>query len=347
MKNLIKYAGILAAAMLIVFAFASCGDEEDNAGAGSGPSIENWTDASIFGGTAGTVRNYAVAYGNGTYIVGASDGRIAYSNNLKNWNEVSGNPFGTGLLRSIAYGNNKFVIGGYAAAGGIIGTSTEGASWTKYNAPGGVYDFTSVMWVNNRFVVTSGPRIMYSDTGNEGAWTEAVITPPVNPALNYDFRCVAYGGNRFIASGGRAVDGGYYQPCIAVSTDNGQNWTVTDQSSLMPADNPVENIAYGNGTFIMGGKAGVLAYSTDNGTTWKRVANSTFGAVEIMDITWGNDTFVAVGGHNIVYSSNGITWNNITYSKNWLVSGLYSLCYGDGAFLAGANDMWVIYCKVK
>ena len=189
---------------------------------------------------------------------------------------------------------------------------------------------------------------MYSDSGNKDTWTDAVIDPPpADPALNYDFRRIAYGGNRFIASSGRAIDGGYYQPCIAVSTDNGKNWAVTDLSSLMPVDNPIENIAYGNVTFVMGGNAGLLAYSTDNGTNWSKVGNSTFGASTINAITWGNDTFVAVGGHNIAYSSNGITWDNITYSENWLIKDLYSICYGNGAFLAGANDIYILYCKVK
>ena len=343
MKNPIRYIGILAAAALIVFAFASCGDTPGDDTAGSGPSIENWSEVTLFpGDTSGWI--YAVTWGNGVYVASSDEGRLAYSNNVKNWTDVSGLPLYSSQHRitSAAYGNNRFVIGGHSSQSpshGIVGTSTDGTSWQTYNTPAGLDDFTSIIWADNKFIATAYEKIWYSPTGLSGSWIEAGIVP----AANYNFRCVAYGGNKFIATGSADKP-----PCIAVSTD-GINWIATDLSDVMPNNlviNPIEKIAYGNGTFVMGGYAGAMAYSTDNGDTWTRVVNSTFGTTTVTGITWGNDTFVAVGYNKVAYSSDGITWKGLTFDK-YPTPELLSVNYCDGTFIAGGKHSLIMYCTVK
>jgi len=75
-----------------------------------------------------------------------------------------------------------------------------------------------------------------------------------------------------------------------------------------------------------------MRYSSDNGATWTKVANTTFGITsEIYSIAYGNGKFVAVGGSHeqLSTSPDGVTW---TVVKNNVLGG--SIIYANNKFVA-------------
>jgi hypothetical protein len=125
--------------------------------------------------------------------------------------------------------------------------------------------------------------------------------------------------------------GSYTVTASATGYNSKTSSAVTVTSTF--GSNTIEEVAYGNGTFVAGGGAGKMAYSSD-GTTWTAVANSTFGTNTINAIAWGNGTFVA-GGMNgkMAHSADGITWTavaNTTFSAH-----IYAIAYCNGTFVAG------------
>jgi hypothetical protein len=75
----------------------------------------------------------AIAYGNGKFVVGISDGQMATSSDGITWPFVpkANNPFysvnGSTRINEIAYGNGRFFAGG---DNGLMAASTDGVTWT-------------------------------------------------------------------------------------------------------------------------------------------------------------------------------------------------------------------------
>lgn len=106
-----------------------------------------------------------------------------------------------------------------------------------------------------------------------------------------------------------------------------------------PTPTPVANewtrAAYGNGTFVLIGGDGPVAYSTNSGQSWTMGATLTTGPYGIV---YGADKFVAVGfGSTIAYSSNGVTWTNSPST----VTNLFwqDVTFGNGLYVAVASTL--------
>jgi photosystem II stability/assembly factor-like uncharacterized protein len=189
-------------------------------------------------------------------------------------------------------------------------------------------------------------------------------------------RCIAYGGNRFVAVGERGR--------IAYSDDNGITWTavsnstspslsslysisygggrfvaVGDGGKITYSDdgetwiasqtfpyNTFEgggwgSIAYGGSRFVTGGNNGKMAYSDDGGETWTMVEDSKFPSDSydgIRVIAYGNGKFIAGGGYKrMAYSSDGVTWTEISITNdNLSPSSIDNISYGGGRFITGS-----------
>jgi hypothetical protein len=79
------------------------------------------------------------AYGNGHYIIGGSDGMIAYSTDKDHWTAVKDSTFSTatqaeedrkGTILEILYGGDKFVAVGHG--GKAAYSEDDGKTWTAY-----------------------------------------------------------------------------------------------------------------------------------------------------------------------------------------------------------------------
>ena len=56
---------------------------------------------------------YSICYGNGKYVAGGYDGKMAYSSDGITWTEVGNSTFGSYAIQFICYGDGKYIAGGY------------------------------------------------------------------------------------------------------------------------------------------------------------------------------------------------------------------------------------------
>ncbi|MDR1836159.1 MAG: hypothetical protein LBQ89_00705 [Treponema sp.] len=119
-----------------------------------------WT--AVTDSTFGTSIISAIGYGNNRWVAGAGTSRrMAYSANGQSWTAVADGPIPNGT-RAIAWGNNRYVAGGY---NGRLAYSADGASWTQVtNSSFGTNRVLDVAYGNGRFVaVGENGRIAYAD----------------------------------------------------------------------------------------------------------------------------------------------------------------------------------------
>jgi len=228
-------------------------------------------------------------------------------------------------IKSIAYGNNKFVAVGNGAE---MAYSTDGITWTAVgDSKFGENYIYSIAYGNDKFVAV-GDRGKMSYSSDGITWT-AVTNSTFGGSADI-INTIAYGNNKFVA-------GSYYGK-MAYSSD-GITWTTVTNSTFGTTE--INTITYDNNVFVAGGESGKMAYSSDNGVTWTAVANSTFGDNGIRAIAYGNGKFVAGGWDGkAATSTNGVTWTALTitaFSDEYKVTGITAIsaiAYGNGKFVA-------------
>jgi hypothetical protein len=101
------------------------------------------------------------------------------------------------------------------------------------------------------------------------------------------------------------------------------------------------------------GDTGKIVRSTDNGTNWSHVTTgyasnsgnnykaSLYGTDHLRGVTFGNNTFVAVGytGKIIRSTNDGSSWDNVTKVNNY---NLYGVTFGNGTFVAVGQSGTII-----
>jgi hypothetical protein len=266
----------------------------------------------------------SAAYGNGTFVavnnLNTSNSSIWYSPDGITWTENRNTEFSIYGVNAVAFGNGRFVIGGYNSR---ISTSTDGITWTAVNLPPNIQVNLSIIesmaFGNGTFVAAGMGAVATSTDGV--TWRQATIVNQVVPDNS-----IAYGNGKFVVVG----DGGYG----SYSTD-GMTWSdaeMTFGKGSRVGALSIKSVAFGNGRFVAVGEQGWGAYSTD-GATWTRVPDMTFGTETIKSIAFGNGYFVAVGGNaKAAYSSDGITWTAITGMPFEWYNGILAVAFGDGRF---------------
>jgi hypothetical protein len=204
-------------------------------------------------------------------------------------------------------------------------TTAEGSYTVTISATG----YKSKTSVAVTVTVPSGPQWTAIDTG--------MSFDIVDDGTIYkvDITAIAYGNNKFVAVG-------YGK--IATSTD-GETWTTVTNSTF--GTSGIEAIAYGDGKFVAGGEGGKMATSTD-GETWTAVdtgtlfdyvfSDGTTTKVDITEISWGNNKFVAGGkGGKMATSSDSITWTAVADSPvgTTIDHPITVISYGNNKFVAG------------
>jgi hypothetical protein len=203
--------------------------------------------------TGGTI--YGVAYGNGKFVAVGDDGKIVYApeTDLQNWTLVDNSTFDSSNIQGITYGEGKFVA---VSEDGKMALSTDGIAWTAVaNSTFGGTAIFDIAWGEDIFVaVGASGKMAWSDDGL--IWNAISSTF----ASNADINGICYGNGQFIAvSGDRTVGLG---GAIAGSPD-GKTWAaVIDTPDVNDFTVTLYDVAYGNGRFVAGGGAGVLALST-------------------------------------------------------------------------------------
>jgi len=311
------------------------------------PTGPQWT--AVANSTFGTSNISAIAYGNGKFVAGGYDGKMATSTDGKTWTAVVvSSIFGTSEIRSIAYGGDKFVAGG---TDGKVAVSTDGVTWTAGDIAstdmGTISSFT-ISYCKDMFAargssseyVTSTDGITWVDKGSG--------TIPI--------QTIAYGNDIFVAG----AEGLFANSTlskgkkIAISPDGGAwgvgtTWELKDVSGSFPGipadDIAFKKIIFENGKFIalfgktLSPSAGKITTSTD-GVTWTTPVSSTM--INPLSIVYGNNKFVASGYDmqgsaftvNIATSTDGgATWTSTNVTNIFSGSPLVYVAYGSGKFV--------------
>ena len=77
-------------------------------------------------------------------------------------------------------------------------------------------------------------------------------------------------------------------------------------------DRYIQDVTFGNNTFVGVGQSGNIVRSTDNGSSWDNATSPTGN--NLNGVTFGNNTFVGVGHSGTIVRStdNGSSWDNVT-----------------------------------
>jgi hypothetical protein len=227
-------------------------------------------------------------------------------------------------ITAVAYGNNRFVTGGY---GDQIAYSTNGTTWIASTGndmiPRGIIYNSSSQFVA---VGEVGVGAISYLSNNGTIWTP-IATVNTTFAGNGAIHDVAYGGGRYVAVG---VIGK-----MATST-NGTTWTAVTNSTF--GTSSIYGITYGD-KFVAVGADGKIAYSINGTNNWTAVTNA--DSTTINGITYGGaigkEKYIAVGsGTYIAYSTDGLTWTKVNSGYNDIE--LKRIAWGGNKYVAVASS---------
>ena len=304
----------------------------------------------------------------GIFIVVGDYGYMTTSSDGVNWSLVTTQPLQP--IRKIVYGNGLWV----AIGTNIIYTSTDGISWTpQYSTNDSTYDLTGITYGNNTFVavglynavLTSPDGKVWTKTMGTGLdditfgkstfvgvsghnlltasdginWTVRASYPPIQ-YRGTKSSLITF-GNGIFAAIGYDTESVPTNDVVYTSPD-GISWTgyILDTPDSFKGLN---DICYGNNTFLIVGKIGYV-FSSSDGTNWvgrQSGAPTPGGGVSYNDrygLAYGDGLFVSVGEWNtradIQSSPDGITW---TRRKSIASSVLDYVVYFNHTFMASSH----------
>lgn len=275
----------------------------------------------------------ALAVGAGRMVAVGTESHIFFSSDGTAWQDVSPDPAavlqsGAGMkiwLTGVAYGNGTFVaVGGE----GAVYTSQDGTAW-KARHQGNRAFLRDAAWGAGRFVaVGADGTVLTSADGHSWAPAESGQTAGLNG--------VAFLDGQFFAFGSAG---------LLLRSPDGLRW----ERLVVPTDKSLVDGAYSGSAFVAVGRSGTVLRSGD-GATW--TAQSLDKDLSFSDVAYGSGLFVAVGQHAvatsprswnvnrlIATSPDGLTW---TVRVDEWASGLTSIAYGNGFFVAAQEDGTVV-----
>jgi hypothetical protein len=301
--------GTTVTALVAAFATSASSVQVGSVSQVSGVTQNNFTNPVVYTtiGPNGATKNYTVTVAIAAAPVGAA------------WTASPSGMPASANWSAVAYGNGTFV----AVASGSTNAaySADGKNWTAstLGTPVGA-NWVGVTYGGGIFVaVASGSKdAAYSADGN--IWTASTLGTPAAAS----WLGVTYGNGKFVtvASG----TGG-----LAAYSSDGNVWI---SASTPPGTlcQTLTGVTYGSSGFvtISDGAATPFATSTD-GSHWSLNYTSNFMG---SSITFGNNTYVAVGGSGVETSPTGATW-----TTGSIVSPENVLAFGNGVFVAIANKL--------
>ena len=287
-------------------------------------SIDNGTSWENAGCAFLDKDHHGVAYGNNTFVAVGETGKIARStDNGSTWIDSSSGS-NVNELRGISFGNNTFVAVG--ASNKIVRSTDNGSSWSSPSSGVSYQQFKGVTFGNNIFEVSgstysscwncSNRYVKILKSADDGSSWSSQNSPHLN---TIDLYGLTFGSNTFVGVGENGK--------IVRSTNDGTSWdnVTSGTSPYLYGSNLLRSVAFGNSTFVAVGASGKIIRSTNNGASW---SNSTSGTSSTLyGVTFGNNTFVAVGSGGIILTSpDGITWTTRTSGTS---NNLYGVTFGN------------------
>ena len=206
---------------------------------------------------------------------GTANNAYLASSSTATTNWTAGSPLPGTAYNDIVYGNGTYVVVGGDGTGGA-GTSTDGAAWvsrTITTLAGGTDTFVGVAHGGNTFVAISAQDETAVST-NGITWTAGGALP----AATGNWTAIEYGNSRYVA----LADSGE----VAVSVDNGANWTASPAGLKNIATANWNNIAYGQGLFVITG--GVYVVTSQYGLEWYERSNGAAAGTNWYGAAFGN-----------------------------------------------------------
>lgn len=308
-------------------------------GTWAGSTIANMTQVNAISsiGVAGAMVN--VGYGNSsalaTYSTNYSSASPTFTNSTTTYANLSN---GTNGGAAVAYGNGVFVWGGSSAsasAGNSLAYSTNnGATWTGVTSSYSLSTYNyRIVFGNGKFYATGGGNVCTSTNGTSwSADSNANAKVTSTRACYYDITTNTWyiGGNN---------------GAIAFSTDNGATWgnkTALNTGNILSvrgiARNPSTTILIATGfSPTVNDK---IARSTDSGTSWTIIPNTTMSYGN--DIKYNNGVWLLGGSYAaaILYKSidDGSNWTQVLANTSVKMTSVNCM-YNDGTkwYISGSG----------
>jgi len=176
-----------------------------------------WKTSTTNGNNINSYPTSRIIYANGIYAFVINSGFVFYSTDAKNWNTQY---VGSANMYCLAYGNNTWVVAGYA---GVLYTGTPGGTWTartsQFGASAYIYD---VRWIPtvSLFIAcgspTSSGACAIASSPDGITWTNRfndVNSGAIYAAIDYDPSTTT-----ITLACGNATNNVYY-------STNGTSWT--------------------------------------------------------------------------------------------------------------------------
>ncbi|WP_314589494.1 S-layer homology domain-containing protein [Paenibacillus terrigena] len=233
----------------------------------------------------------AVNYGNGQFVAVSGMGndgkaKILSSNDGVVWGEANSL---NESLTGVATGAGKYVM--VSDYGTIYSTADVGAAdksaWSKYTNVD--YSFNTVTYLNNRFIALGTKydsnynieKIVVARSSDGETWG----TPLEVAAPDSIMTGIAYSGSQYVMVGQNPSTG---KGIIYKSAD------LTTWNPISVNADSLNDVAYGNGSFLAVGNAGEMMSSPD-GTTWNEEASNS--ASNLNGVAYDRVNFNIVGSN--------------------------------------------------
>ena len=317
----------LFSVLICIFMFYSCDPEHKETIEPEKPSVENpdepkkpeFSDEPKIPSTntiinlnnefmiVGSKNWQSVAYGNGIFVVGGSEGYVTTSTDEgKTWSTPK-QLVTIGSWSNVIYANGSFMMLNFH--NGKLATSTDGITWTTRDTYSLEY-WRGLAYGNGIYVAVgpSGGTIMTSTDGE--TWTKRTVGSVI-------WRDIAYGNGKFII----ISNGGYF----STSTD-GVTWK--SQSRIPNISRGYDVITFGNGKFVVAEGYQGNTQTTTDGETWT-TPNTSAGSHNWQSIAASDGKFILVGNRGYVTTSvDGITWETPYQLKDEKGSTVSIILYG-------------------
>ena len=253
-----------------------------------------------------SINNFVIA--NNKYFILCDEGKLFFSDDLINWIEAIDVKASNNGLKDICFGNGRYIIVG----DGHLTTYCN--SLTEFT-----YDNNEDYSVYEDFLSNNITGVILKECWST-SYTD--IFKKSYP------KSIAFGNSKFIA-----ID-----DSKAAYSTNGKTWNKLD----ITGDYSLNNITFGNNSFLISCNSGNALYS-DDGDVWQIVNDIQFGSSNVNAIIYGLDKFVAVGDDGkISYSSTGLIWTLVN-TVSLGTDSLRSIAYGNNTFVAVGDLGKLIY----
>lgn len=271
------------------------------------------------------------------YFGGALYGAIITSDDQKTWKE-RGNNF-CKSFRCISTNGNIFVAGGF---GGALYTSTDGYLWVKHDM-GTIENFSDIVWNGRVFIAIGSYGTIFTSSDGD-LWIKR------NSGSVVDLLGITCAENKIIVAG---------RETVLVSINDGESWKVLNVPELKYC----AGISSSESHIVAISQSGEVCVSED-GYNWEK--SNLPAMVNIDDVAWGKDRFIAVGYRigktlnvgaemfPLVFTSyDGYNWSNIEFGNDkprfnaiiWDGRQFVAVGYGDVA-TSTDGDSWETYGSI-